>query len=86
MPVARQLVLAQVGEGGRAERHNKEFFAGSPMQKAGVECVDCHMPKSAYRTNTTSKFPRQWHGSLHTFMVATPAMEKEHGVRSSCSA
>ncbi len=73
-------------EGGRANRHNKEFFEGSPMQKAGVECVDCHMPKSAYRTNTTSKFPRQWHGSLHTFMVATPAMEKEHGTRSSCSA
>ncbi len=73
-------------EGGRANRHNKEFFAGSPMQKAGVECVDCHMPKSAYRTGSTTKFARQWHGSLHTFIVATPAIEKEHGVRSSCSA
>ena len=83
---AEEMCIGCHTEGGRAERHNKEFFAGSPMQKAGVECVDCHMPKSAYRTNTTSKFPRQWHGSLHTFMVATPAMEKEHGVRSSCSA
>lgn len=83
---AEEMCVSCHSEGGRASRHNKEMYEGSPMQKAGVECVDCHMPKSAYRTNTTSKFPRQWHGSLHTFMVATPAMEKEHGIRSSCSA
>lgn len=74
------------GSGGTSVRGNVEFYQGSKMQKAGVECADCHMPKSAFRTNATSTFPRQWHGTLHTFQVATPAMEKQHGIRSSCTA
>jgi predicted CXXCH cytochrome family protein len=73
-------------KGGSAARNNVEFYAGSKMQQAGVQCIDCHMPKSAFRTNSTSKFPRQWHGTLHTFQVATPALELQHGIRSSCTA
>lgn len=30
----------------RCHKPQKETFAGSPMQKAGVTCVDCHMPKA----------------------------------------
>ena len=29
----------------RCHKAQKEAFAGSPMQKAGVTCVDCHMAK-----------------------------------------
>lgn len=68
-----------------AKRGNAEMFAGSPMHKAGVQCVDCHMPKIAYRSDKTDSGPHQWDTSSHTFMVALPATEKAQGVRSSCA-
>lgn len=68
-----------------AKRGNAEMYAGSPMQKAGVQCVDCHMPKIGYRSDKTASGPHQWDTSSHTFMVATPAMEKAQGIRSACA-
>lgn len=70
---------------GYAKRNNAEMFAGSPMAKAGVQCVDCHMPKIGYRSNKTASGPHQWDTSSHTFMVATPALENAQGIRSSCA-
>ncbi len=70
---------------GYAKRNNSEMFAGSPMEKAGVQCVDCHMPKIGYRSDKTASGPHQWDVSSHTFMVATPALEKTQGIRSSCA-
>lgn len=70
---------------GYAKRNNGEMFAGSPMAKAGVQCVDCHMPKIGYRSDKTASGPHQWDVSSHTFMVAMPAMEKTQGIRSSCA-
>ena len=70
---------------GYAKRGNTELFAGSPMHKAGVQCVDCHMSKIGYRSNRTAKGPHPWDTSSHTFMVALPAMEKSQGIRSSCA-
>ncbi|MFC5301841.1 ammonia-forming cytochrome c nitrite reductase subunit c552 [Azospira restricta] len=70
---------------GYAKRNNSEMFAGSPMHKAGVQCVDCHMPRNGYRSDKTASGPHQWDVSSHTFMVATPAMEKTQGIRSSCA-
>jgi predicted CXXCH cytochrome family protein len=70
---------------GYAKRGNAEMFADSPMHKAGVQCVDCHMPKIGYRSDKTASGPHQWDTSSHTFMVALPAMEKAQGIRSSCA-
>jgi len=71
--------------GGYGMRPNTEMFNGSPMQKAGVQCIDCHMSKIAYRSDKTAKGPHQWDVSSHTFIVATPALEKSQGIRSSCA-
>lgn len=71
---------------GYAKRNNAEMFADSPMAKAGVQCIDCHMSKIGYRSDKTASGPHQWDVSSHTFMVATPAMEKAEGIRSSCAA
>jgi predicted CXXCH cytochrome family protein len=70
---------------GYAKRPNAEMFMDSPMHKAGVRCVDCHMPMIGYRSERTSKGPHPWDVSSHTFMVATPALEKSQGIRSSCA-
>lgn len=70
---------------GYAKRNNAEMFAGSPMQQAGVQCVDCHMPKIGYRSDKTASGPHQWDTSSHTFMVALPSMQISQGVRSSCA-
>ena len=71
---------------GYAKRPNGEMFKDSPMQKAGVQCVDCHMPKIGYRSDQTAKGPHPWDVTSHTFMVPTPALEKNYGVRSACTA
>jgi predicted CXXCH cytochrome family protein len=71
---------------GRSYRPNVEMFDGSPMQKAGVRCVDCHMSKTGYRSNKTEKGPHPWDVTGHTFMVATPGLQKSSGVRSACLA
>ncbi len=70
---------------GYSKRPNAEMFAGSPMAKAGVQCVDCHMPKLGYRSDKTSKGPHPWDVSAHTFMVALPKFEVTQGIRSSCA-
>ena len=69
---------------GLAKRPNQEMFAGTPMAKAGVTCVDCHMPKIGYRTTATASNPQHWDTTSHTFMVATPELTLQYGVRSSC--
>lgn len=71
---------------GHAHRPQAETFAGSPMPKAGVQCVDCHMPKIGTRSTATSKGGRQWDTSSHVFRVATPQMTKAQGIRSACEA
>lgn len=69
---------------GTAKRPNKEMFDGSPMQKAGVQCIDCHMSKIGVRSDKTAKAPHQWDVASHTFMVSTPELSKNTGMRSSC--
>lgn len=69
---------------GVAKRPNAEMFASSPMQKAGVQCIDCHMARIGSRSRATSKSGHQWDTSSHTFLVPTPALEKTLGVRSAC--
>lgn len=70
---------------GYAKRNNTEMFADSPMAKAGVQCVDCHMAKIGFRSDKTAAGPAQWDTSSHTFMVATPALAKAYELRSSCA-
>ncbi|MCH9053519.1 MAG: ammonia-forming cytochrome c nitrite reductase subunit c552 [Proteobacteria bacterium] len=81
-----KLCISCHSENGYARRPNAEMYAGSPMEKAGVTCVDCHMAKIGYRSNKTAKKPHPWDVSSHTFMVATPALQKSSGVRSACMA
>lgn len=69
---------------GYAKRPNAEMFAGSPMAKAGVQCVDCHMAKIASRSRATSTAGHLWDTSSHVFRVATPQMTKAQGIRSAC--
>ncbi len=69
---------------GYTKRPNAEMFKESPMQKAGVQCVDCHMAKIASRSRATSKAGHLWDTSSHVFAVATPQMTKAQGIRSSC--
>lgn len=70
---------------GAAARPNYEFFNGSPMAQAGVNCVDCHMPKVAWRTDPTFAKPEtHWDTTSHTFLVSKPQYAIEYGQRSSC--
>ena len=69
---------------GLAKRPNGEMFSGSPMEKAGTTCVDCHMPKIGYRTTATRSVPQHWDTTSHTFMAATPLLALQYGVRSAC--
>jgi predicted CXXCH cytochrome family protein len=80
----QELCTACHAASGHAKRPNAEMFAGSPMAKAGVQCVDCHMSKIASRSRATSKAGHLWDTSSHVFRVATPNMTKEQGIRSSC--
>jgi|GEM_PF-1386925 len=71
---------------GLAKRPNVEMFSGSPMEKAGTTCVDCHMPKIGNRTVATTKTSALWDVTSHTFMVATPELTLQYGVRNACEA
>ena len=81
-----KLCISCHSENGYAMRPNAEMYAGSPMEKAGVRCIDCHMAKIGYRSNKTASKPHPWDVSSHTFMVATPALQITAGVRSACMA
>jgi len=80
-----QLCASCHTNGGYAKRPNAEMFKDSPMQKAGVQCVDCHMPKIGYRSDKTVDKPHPWDVTAHTFLVATPELELRQGIRSSCT-
>lgn len=80
-----QLCTSCHTNGGYAKRPNAEMFKDSPMQKAGVQCVDCHMPKIGYRSDKTADKPHPWDVTAHTFLVATPELEQRQGIRSSCA-
>ncbi len=69
---------------GLAKRPNVELFTGSPMQQAGTTCVDCHMPKIGYRTTATRSVSQHWDTTSHTFILATPLLTLQFGVRSAC--
>ncbi len=70
---------------GKAKRPNAEMYAGSPMQEAGVTCINCHMARIAFRTTQTAKTDRlTGDGSSHTFMTATPHLKKSSQLRSAC--
>jgi predicted CXXCH cytochrome family protein len=71
--------------GGLAISPSTEMFEGSPMQRAGVTCVNCHMPKIATRSNKTFTSPARWDTSSHTFLLASPALEKSVGMRNACA-
>lgn len=81
-----QLCTSCHTNGGYAKRPNAEMFKDSPMQKAGVQCIDCHMPKNGYRSSQTETKPHPWDVTAHTFMVAKPELELRQGIRSSCTA
>ena len=69
------------------QQPNVEMYEGSPMQKAGVTCINCHMPRIAFRTTETSSTKRlTGDGSSHTFMTATPYLKMAAGLRSACEA
>lgn len=85
LPEERLCVQCHTGQG-LAKRPNQEMYAGSPKAKAGVTCVDCHMPKIGYRTSATPVKRQHWDTASHTFMVATPELTLRHGVRNSCEA
>lgn len=70
--------------GGEAKRPNVEMFEGSPMQAAGVTCVNCHMAKIGYRSNKTADKAHPWDTASHNFIVPTPKLMKTDGVRSAC--
>jgi predicted CXXCH cytochrome family protein len=71
---------------GVAAKPNKEMYAGSVMQEKGVRCVDCHMPKIGKRSGATEKGgPASWDVSSHTFLLASPSLEKSAGVRNACA-
>jgi predicted CXXCH cytochrome family protein len=81
----RERLCAECHKGaGLAKRPNVEMFTGSPMEKAGTTCVDCHMPKIGYRTTATPSVRQHWDTSSHTFMVAAPLLTFQYGVRNSC--
>ncbi len=83
----RERLCAECHTGaGLAKRPNVEIYVGSPMEKAGTTCVDCHMPKIGYRTTATASVRQHWDTSSHTFIVATPELTLRYGVRSSCDA
>jgi predicted CXXCH cytochrome family protein len=70
---------------GDARRPNAEMYAGSPMEQAGVTCINCHMPRIAFRSTQTAKTNRlAGDGSSHTFMTATPHLKKSSDLRSAC--
>ncbi len=70
---------------GESKRPNAEMYAGSPMEVAGVTCINCHMGRIAFRTAQTSdtKHPAG-DGSSHVFLTATPYLKKASGLRSAC--
>jgi predicted CXXCH cytochrome family protein len=70
---------------GLAATTNKEMYAGSAMEQKGVTCVNCHMPKIGWRSGATANGPHQWDTSSHTFLLASPALEKSAGVRNACA-
>ncbi|WP_164844348.1 ammonia-forming cytochrome c nitrite reductase subunit c552 [Azoarcus sp. DN11] len=80
-----QLCVSCHASGGYAKRPNAEMFKDSPMEKAGVQCVDCHMPKIGYRSDKTATKPHPWDVTAHTFMVAKPELELRQEIRSSCT-
>lgn len=70
---------------GRAGRPNAELFMDSPMARAGVTCVDCHMAKIGGRAGRTMTNPNPNRDvSAHTFGVSTPEMAAAYGLPSSC--
>ena len=81
-----KLCISCHSENGYAMRPNAEMYTGSPMEQAGVRCVDCHMAKIGHRSDRTAKGSRPWDVSSHTFRVATPALQKSGGIRSACMA
>ncbi len=70
---------------GEARRPNAEMYDGSPMEQAGVTCINCHMPRIAFRSTETAATKRlAGDGSSHTFMTATPHLKKASDLRSAC--
>jgi predicted CXXCH cytochrome family protein len=73
-----------------AAKPNKEMYEGSKHQATkklanGVTCVNCHMPRIGKRSGGTAKGPAPWDVSSHTFLMATPFLEKTIGMRTACS-
>lgn len=72
----------------RAGRPQTEMFAGSPMETAGVQCIDCHMARIGFRSHLTEYSAKVKHypmdGSAHHFFVPTPAVKDQFGVRTAC--
>ena len=62
------------------------LYKGSPMDRAEVSCVVCHMAKIANRSDPTPQRPQHWDVSAHTMQVLEPAPADAAKVRSSCDA
>ncbi len=70
---------------GYAGRPNTELFKDSPMARAGVTCVDCHMGKTGERAGSTmTNLNPNMDVSAHTFRVALPSMTARYGLPSAC--
>ena len=70
---------------GDARQPNAEMYQDSPMQVAGVTCINCHMARIAFRTTETATTTKPTgDGSSHVFLTATPHIKKASGVKSAC--
>lgn len=83
LPV-EELCVACHNEQGEAYRPNKEMFEGSPMEVAGVQCVNCHMPNIAYGSAKTEAVSQHWDRTSHTFKAITPDFGIQWGMRTAC--
>ena len=71
--------------GGAAQSPSVEMYQGSPMEEAGVTCINCHMPRIAHRSSRTAsvgKLPAD--ASSHVFITATPELKKSKSIPSAC--
>ncbi len=79
-----ELCVSCHNKNGAAKRPNREMFTGSSMQEAGVECVDCHMPRIVYGAAGSEVMKQHWDRRAHTFKAITPEYKDRWGMRTAC--
>lgn len=80
-----QICIGCHRQDGHAARPQAEMFAHSTKDAAGVDCIDCHMPRIASRSRATAKDGHQWDTTSHVFIVPTPQWAQTIGIRDACT-